>query len=266
MRHDDIHVVDAHIHVDGYKLDAAAELEEALADPSLEYVIAVSMNLASCHHTEQWAKRYPNKVLPAYGFHPEQALPSDEEQEVLLAWLDGHKESMAAIGEVGLPYYMREEALKRGGSFDRSPYIELLEPFVKRAAAWDMPIVLHAVYDDAPIVVDLLERFSVRRAHFHWFKGDNKTIDRMAGNGYFISFTPDICYEDEIRALARQYPLEQAMTETDGPWPFEGPYDGRRTLPTMARDVALEWAVLRGMDVREAAKLLRENAKRCYGV
>lgn len=262
----DVHVVDAHIHIDGYKQASVAELEASLNHPCLDYVVAVSMNLASCRHTEQWAKRYPGKVLPAYGFHPEQVLPTADEQEGLLAWLELHKDSMIAIGEVGLPYYMREESQKRGDSFDRLPYIELLELFVQRAAAWDLPIVLHAVYDDAPIVVDLLERYSVRRAHFHWFKGDEKTIAHMADNGYFVSFTPDIHYEDEIRTLARQYPVEQVMTETDGPWPFEGSYTGRHTMPIMARDVAIEWAALRGMDIMEATKLLRANARRCYGV
>ena len=29
------------------------------------------------------------------------------------------------------------------------------------------------------------------------------------------------------------YPLEQMMVETDGPWPFEGPFTGKMTHPHM---------------------------------
>ncbi|MCY9515503.1 TatD family hydrolase [Paenibacillus apiarius] len=261
-----VYVVDTHIHLDLYEPGQTAALEQSLESPELEYVVAVSMGLESGRRTKTWAERYPGRVLPAYGFHPEQTLPSEAELASLLAWMDAHAEAMIAVGEVGLPYYMRQEALEQGRPFERQPYLELLEPMVKRAAAWDKPIVLHAVYDDAPLVIDLLERFSVKKAHFHWFKGDARTVEHMARNGYFISFTPDIAYEEEIQTLARRYPVEQVMTETDGPWPFEGSWAGQVTLPTMVHAVAGAWARIHAMDIGEAAVLLRNNARCCYGV
>ncbi|WP_019420983.1 TatD family hydrolase [Paenibacillus sp. OSY-SE] len=259
-------MVDSHIHLDLYPPEDTAALEQALEAPGLDYVVAVSMGLESGKRTKAWAERYPGRVLPAYGFHPEQTLPADAELASLLAWMDAHGEDMIAVGEVGLPYYMRQEALEQGRPFERQPYMELLEHFVKRAAAWNKPIVLHAVYDDAPLVIDLLERSSVKKAHFHWFKGDVRTVEQMTRNGYFVSFTPDIVYEEEIQALARRYPVEQAMTETDGPWPFEGPCAGQVTVPSMVREVAGTWARIHAMDISEAAELLRNNARRCYGV
>jgi TatD DNase family protein len=42
----------------------------------------------------------------------------------------------------------------------------------------------------------------------------------MKENGYFISVTPDVVYDEEIQLLVQRYPLEQMMIETDGPWPF----------------------------------------------
>ena len=78
-----------------------------------------------------------------------------------------------------------------------------------------------------------LKSIPLKKAHFHWFKGDQKTITRMIENGYFISVTPDVCYEKEIRDLVSIYPLEKMMVETDGPWPFEGPFQGQITHPSM---------------------------------
>lgn len=244
-----------HVHVDG---DGDAGMSE------VSHLVAVSMNLASCQRTEQLAQRWPGTVLPAYGYHPEQPLLADEELEKLLAWMDERKDQMIAIGEVGLPYYMRQEAEERGESFNRDAYVRMLIPFVKRAACWNKPIVLHAVYDDAAVVCDLLEQYEVKRAHFHWFKGDEQTVARMAANGYYISFTPDIVYESEIQELARRYSRELVMTETDGPWPFEGPFSGRATEPSMVRDVASAYAALHGMEPAEAVQQLYANAQRLY--
>ena len=79
-----------------------------------------------------------------------------------------------------------------------------------------MPIVLHAVYEDADIVCDLLEKYKVSRAHFHWFKGSDETMKRMMRNGYYISITPDVLHKEKIRKIVSYYPLEYMMVETDG--------------------------------------------------
>lgn len=114
-----------------------------------------------------------------------------------------------------------------------APYKEALEAFICQANIWNKPIVLHAVYEDADIVCDMLEQYSVTRAHFHWFKGAPSTIERMMRNGYYVSVTPDCMYEPEIQRLIEQYPIERLLVETDGPWPFSGPFDNRMTHPNM---------------------------------
>lgn len=261
--------IDAHIHLDLYEeQERDALLEKALEQDGLAMVIAVSMHLSSSCATRELARRYPGRVHPAYGFHPEQEIPSEADLNALLSWI---RELAAAgeafaIGEVGLPYYTRTEAETAGRLFDEAPYVEMLERFVKLAADLDLPIVLHAVYEDGDKACDLLERYGVRRAHFHWFKGSEETIRRMAANGYSISVTPDVCYEDEIRALVRQYPIELMMTETDGPWPFEGPFAGLPTIPGMVRQVAEAIAEIKGLPLQAAEEQLLGNAKRFYGL
>lgn len=260
--------IDSHIHLDLYEEQEREPLLREAFAAGTEAVVAVSMNLASCRVNRGVWRADPDRVLPAYGFHPEQRLPSAEEEEELFAWIrERHREGEPfAIGEVGLPYYTRTEAEAAGEPFDEAPYVRLLERFTALAAELDRPIVLHAVYDDAAKACALLEKHGVRRAHFHWFKGPEETIRRMAANGYFVSVTPDVAYEEEIMALVRSYPAGLVMTETDGPWPFEGPYAGRRTSPVMAGDVAERIAALRGTPVAEEAARLLANAKAFYGI
>ncbi|WP_172253536.1 TatD family hydrolase [Saccharibacillus deserti] len=298
-----VKLADTHIHLEQYEPEQAARMLREFQEEGGEFVVAVSMNLESARRTERLAMQAPGLVRPAYGFHPEQPLPTPEEEEALFAWMEARTAAagreaaepqggaaappaplsraeepaasplgsspaaasrMAAVGEVGLPYYSRLEAAERGEALDEAGYVRLLERFVIFAARHDLPIVLHAVYEDADTVCDLLERHGIGRAHFHWFKGSPATVDRMITNGYFVSFTPDLLYEEEIRELACRYPDPLVMSETDGPWPFEGPFAGRGTHPSMTADVCREWARLRGIDESAARTLLLDNARLFY--
>jgi len=246
-------LIDAHIHLDQYREDEVPKiLEEA------QLVIAVSTDLQSCKKTLTLSQLFPN-VKAAYGFHPEQSLPSDHDKQALFNWIRLHAEEMVAIGEVGLPYYRKQAQL-----LDERPYIELLDQFIQLAKELHKPIVLHAVYEDALVACDLLERHGVTRAHFHWFKGSEEAIERMIHNGYYISITPDCVYEAEIQALIKSYPLELMMVETDGPWPFEGPFEKVRTSPFMMAKTIDVIASLKGITVQEAAKIVTRNTEIFY--
>lgn len=180
-------IIDAHIHLDMYKKKSQQAILNELEKYNVEALISVSYHLASCKDNLSLSQK-SSRIMPAFGFHPEQELPSENELADLLLFMEKNQEKMAAVGEVGLPYYLRQEQK----DISLEPYIDLLEEMIKHAAAFEKPIVLHAVYDDAPIAVDLLEKHSIKKAHFHWFKGDNKTVQRLIRNGYFISFTPDL--------------------------------------------------------------------------
>jgi TatD DNase family protein len=257
-------LIDAHIHLDLYAPEERQRMMGELTESGVEAVIAVSMGQESCEANLLLAREQPAAVWPAFGFHPEQPLAGSAEMDRLFAWIRSHAGEMAAVGEVGLPYYTRVEAEKRGKPFELAPYVALLERFVLLAKELDKPLVLHAVYEDADTACSLLERHGVTRAHFHWFKGAEETIRRMAANGYFVSFTPDIAYEPEIRRLAELYPPGQVMAETDGPWPFEGPFAGQMTHPRMTGDVVRVWSEIHGIPLPEARRLLYGNTKRFY--
>ncbi|MCR2804948.1 TatD family hydrolase [Paenibacillus soyae] len=260
--------IDAHIHAELYEEAEQELLLEGAFREGVRAVVAVSMDLASSRRTAALAARYPGKVHPAYGFHPEQEPPSDEGREELITWIRRrHAAGEAfAIGEVGLPYYTRTEREAKGEAFDETRHLALLEAFVKLAAELDRPIVLHAVYEDADKACDLLRRYGVRRAHFHWFKGSDETVRRMIAAGYYISVTPDIAYEDEIAALVQRYQLDLMMAETDGPWPFGGPYEGQTTKPQMVRDVARRIAEIKGLPLAETEDSLLRNTVKFYGM
>jgi TatD DNase family protein len=254
-------LIDAHIHLDKYSDE---EITEIFKDSSFQLsVITVSFDLESCKRNLGLSYEYPN-IKPAYGFHPEQDLPNDQELSELFSWMEAHKDQMTAVGEVGLPYYLRRK--QAGSAFQIEGYIVLLEEFIKLAKRWEKPIALHAVYDDAPIVCNLLEKHSVHKAHFHWFKGDHATVSRLISNGYFISFTPDIVYEKEIQDLVRNYPLDKMMAETDGPWPFQGPFKGQHPHPSMMHHAIKTLADIKKKPLVSVYRLLYQNTRSFYNI
>src|SRR5690606_6256818 len=253
-------IIDAHIHLDLYKEKEIEHIMESLESARCTDLVSVFFHLESCRKNLELAKIYP-QVKPAFGFHPEQELLTDHEAADLFQWMEANLDKMVAVGEVGLPYYSRIES---EGAFSLEGYTELLDAFLRFSKKWDKPVVLHAVYDDAPIVCNLLEKHSIKNAHFHWFKGDNKTIERMIQNGYHISITPDVMYEEEIQRLVARYPLQQMMVETDGPWQFESEFAEKITQPNMIHRSVEKIAEIKQLDVHKVYEILYRNTKGFY--
>lgn len=206
---------DSHLHLDQLSDE---NIQKTLSDSKTTGMLAVSTNLKSAKKLLNLKQSYPEKLYIAAGFHPEQSLLNLEEQEELFQWIDEHHSSIFAIGEVGLPHYSKRENL----NLDYVPYIELLERFILIAKKWDLPLNLHIVHNDVDIALELLQKHNIQRAHFHWFKTDEKSFQKFFSTPYFASLTPDILWNPKTQYVAQHLSLNRLMIETDSPWPHEG--------------------------------------------
>jgi TatD DNase family protein len=168
--------IDAHIHLDLYPMAERQLILDELAFFAVQRVIAVSMSLNSCKTNLELQRLHPEQVLAAFGFHPEQDLLAEEQIEELFAWILLYQDEMVAIGEVGMPYYNRLAAEEKGLVFEQRPYLDLLERFIALAANLGKPIILHAVYEDADLVCDLLEKYKVYKPIFIGLKAAVKRL------------------------------------------------------------------------------------------
>ncbi|MGG0643790.1 TatD family hydrolase [Sporosarcina gallistercoris] len=252
-------IIDAHIHLDMYADTERLQILNGLEQTSAESLIAVSTNLASSLRQLEFAQM-DSRIKPAIGYHPEQLLPSEREIEGIMQLIDANRDVLVAVGEVGLPYYLRQDEPE----MDVGPYVVLLERFMQKAVACDLPIVLHAVYQDAELVCDLLESYDITKAHFHWFKGDDAVLERMLRNGYVLSVTPDVTYEQEIQHIVKQTPLSQLMVETDGPWPFKGQFAKKMTHPSMMHQSLYTIAHIKGISLEKTYHQIYETTRNFY--
>lgn len=254
-------VIDSHIHIDQYSEIERQRILGRMKTDHIDRLIAVATDVKSAQRIQRLATKH--KVIePAYGFHPEQAFPQENELVKLFSFIEAHANEMIAIGEVGLPYYGR-----LNGDIDerdQARYVELLEQWITLAKQYDKPLNLHAIYEDAATVCHYLELHSVERAHFHWFKGDETIVDRLIANKFYVSITPDILYKERTQQLVKRYPLEFMMVETDGPWPFVGPFQGKLTEPKMMHQTITMIAKLKRLSEREVYETIYETTRHLY--
>lgn len=212
-------MIDSHIHFDQLRTTVQTQLVQQRV---ISYFIAVSTDWESARRTLNLSKQHA-QIIPAVGWHPEQPLPTLNECADFLQWSEQNIAHFQAIGEVGLPYYTRLE----NPLLPIETYMEWLEQWIILAKRYDLPLNLHIVHDDVPHALDLLEKHSIVKAHFHWFKGPTNATERLLQNGYYISITPDIMYEERTQHLVKRVPLDQMMIESDAPYPLEGPFTER---------------------------------------
>ncbi|GAA0307238.1 TatD DNase family protein [Gracilibacillus halotolerans] len=254
-------MIDAHVHLDWYKKNEQTIILEDLADDKIDGLIAVSSDYNSCQRVLELAKEN-NKVYPALGWHPEQEPIQSLELTKILELIKERQSEIVAIGEIGLPYYLKKE----NPQLNSKMYEDILEEFLQVAKQCKLPVVLHAVYEDADTVIQLLDNHRIEKAHFHWFKGSETTMNKMIDRGYVISVTPDCIYEKEIQSIIKYYPLELLMVETDGPWPFEGPFQHQMTHPKMMKHSIAKIAEIKEKTIEEVSSVLLSVTKKFYRV
>lgn len=252
-------LIDSHIHFDQYDQSMRETILRDMERYHIEALISVSKDIRSAEQNLQLHKFDP-RIKVAVGYHPEQSLPTNEELEKLYTIIRKNKETIVGIGEVGLPYYLR----RKNPKLDLAPYLEILESFIHIAKELDQPIILHAIYEDAYPVVTLLKKYQVDRAHFHWFKGDSFTLQTILKEGYYVSVTPDVLYEKEIEAIVSETPLEQLFVETDGPWPFKGPFTGEVTHPKMMHETVRKISQIKALSLEQTYRQIYYNTKQFY--
>ena len=248
---------DTHIHFD----QLSTELQQnTLADPNITGVHAVAINLKSSQTLLALQQQCPHKIHIASGFHPEQALPTASEQNELFYWLAKYQQNLTAIGEVGLPHYLKRE----NPNLDYAPYFSLLERFVAFAKQSNLPLNLHIVHNDVLPTLALLKKYQIIKAHFHWFKTDEASLAQFLQTPYVASLTPDILWNPKTQQVAKILPLERLLVETDSPWQHEGLED--KAISTQLGAVVEKLAELKRLTVEKVKTQVLENSLRFYGL
>ena len=222
-------------------------------DSNVVALVSNSMDFETSIGSLKLAEKYPGVVYPALGIHPwnVNVLKENELDDTLKLISEQHrKNAAAAIGEIGLDYKYETIWEKQLMVFDR---------MLRLAEKLDLPAIIHSRGTTAQIV-DMLPSYNLNRVLLHWFSHPMSALYKTVDHGYFITEGPPVAYSNGIRQVVKKVPLENFLTETDGPVTYrKPPYNGQLTRPSFIKTVVEAVAEVKNMAVVDVANQIARN-------
>jgi TatD DNase family protein len=255
-------IIDSHCHLHAA---AFADPREALR-VALTYdvwgVIAVGCDPATNEQTLAAARTLPKAIWACLGFHPDWRQLTDQDLEQVEGQVREHRGRIVALGEVGLPWYSLEDDPDAGRRMAEGR--AHLDRLLGVAARWDLPVVLHAPHGVAASALEALQRHGIEQAVFHWHKASEDVTRAIVDAGYFVSVTPEVVYRERDRQMVEAVPLDSLVVESDGPWAYQGEFEGLPSGPWLVSRVTEEVAKLKRLPVDDVMFRLSENTCRLF--
>ena len=131
-----------------------------------------------------------------------------------------------------------------------------------------LPLVIHsrdADDDMARILRDEMGKGAFK-ALLHCFTSSRALAVTGLELGLTISFSGVLTFKnsEDLRAIARDVPLDRMLVETDAPFLAPVPHRGKRNEPAFVADTAAVLAGVKGVDAAEIARATTANALRLF--
>ena len=254
--------IDSHAHIDGTEFDADRdEIIERARAAGVSTILNVGTgdpHSGAFERAVELGKRY-DSVYTAIGTHPHDARLYDDKAEETIKTLV-QKERVIAWGEIGLDFH-----------YDNSPrdvQVAVFKRQLRGARECDLPVVIHTREAESETIEILQTDYAgaERKGVFHCFSGSMELAQRALELGFMISFSGIVTFKkaDELRAVAKQVPLDRLLIETDCPYLTPIPYRGKRNEPAYVVEVARCLAGLHGVEPEEMGRITSENFKRFF--
>ena len=227
-------IIDTHAHLDHIE-DLDQSLKTAVKE-DVEGIVAVSVSLESSKKTLEISKRINTpKIYPALGIHPSDIVKDD--LGGLKKLITDYKEDLYAVGEIGLDYWYKDV---RNDERKKEEQRYVFRTLLNVAYEFNLPAIIHSrgAWKDA---YDIVCDVGIKKAVFHWYDGPFKVLDQIMKKGYFISTTPNLLYNENLRSLVERIDRKQLLLETDSPVYFLN----RRTDEGFVAEPRDVWRTLR---------------------
>jgi TatD DNase family protein len=247
-------LVDTHAHLCDAVFDQdRAEVLERAQKAGISAILCVGENLADAERNLQLAALHP-MIRAAAGLYPTH-LDLDHAQEMRV-FIRNHRQKLAAIGEVGLDYWIVKD------ESEQEVQREIFRSFIDLSKELALPLNVHSRSAGRYAVSVLLEA-DAARVQLHAFDGKVSAAMPAVEAGFFFSIPPSIVRSEQKRKLVKQLPLSSLLIETDSP--VLGPVPQERNEPANAPVVLKAIAEIKGIEESEVIEAVQENTRRLYG-
>jgi TatD DNase family protein len=251
--------IDSHAHIDGREFDAdrdaVIERAQAAGVTAILNVGTGDPHSGALERAVELGQRHEN-IYTALGTHPHDARLYDESTEEKIRNLI-KSERVIAWGEIGLDFH-----------YDNSPRDVQLEVFkrqLRAARECDLPVVIHTREAEAE-TIEILKSEYDGRGIFHCFSGSLELAQNALELDFLISFSGIVTFKkaEELRAVAKQVPLDRLLIETDCPYLAPIPYRGKRNEPAYVVEVARCLAGIHDISIEHMAQQTSDNFRRFF--
>jgi len=259
-------LIDTHAHLNfpDYEKEEEKIISRAIK-AGVKKIICVSSNLTDSQRAIKIARKYLGVVFAAVGIHPQQTDPENqnppERQLEKLAIIANQKE-VIAIGECGLDFSPAPP-----GEKERSKDIQqlLFESQIKIAQKLNLPILVHS-REAFSQTIETLEKFKNLKGIFHCYSGGKKGIEKVQGLGFLFGVAGNLTYDEGLKNVFRQIPLEKIVLETDCPFLAPLPFRGQRNEPAYIKNTTKALAKIKNISLEKTAKITTKNAEALFKI
>jgi len=247
-------LIDSHCHLDfpDFEGDLDAVVARAHAE-GVERMVTIGTRLGNAARVAEIAERHAG-VYFTVGTHPHEAAKEGAEDFVAMRRFAAHPKCVG-IGEAGLDYH-----------YDFAPRETAKRVFrgqIGLARELGLPLVIHTRDADDDMATILKEESGQGPfgTIMHCFTGGRGLAERALALGSYISFSGVVTFKNssELRAIARDVPLDRILVETDAPYLAPVPYRGKRNEPAFVSVTARAVAETRGISEEALAAATRAN-------
>lgn len=242
--------IDAHAHLDLFDDNLDVALREI--EQQRIFTVSNSVGLESYHRNLAIADRCP-WVLPIFGVHPwfasEYVHRLDEVAEAI--------ENSPMLGEIGLDFHFVKEETQYPAQR------ELFDFFLEAAEEQGKWVHLHTKGAERE-TLQRLDGHKIRRAVVHWYSGPLDVFRELAARGFYFTVGVEVLYSAHVKAIAREVPASQLLTETDNPGGHKS-LIGEPGRPGLIRDVVQGLARTRNTSAEALMRMVQANFVRLCG-
>jgi TatD DNase family protein len=251
-------VIDAHCHLYSAKYDVDLDQVIQRAKECLSAVVVSAIDAETLRKSLAIRRRYPDFIYVTAGIHPRQSVEiTDTEIHRLWRTIDQVRGEVVALGEVGPDFHRTKDPAQR------QRQLRVLEEAMGQAEAWNLPLVIHARQAEEA-ALEVLARSTVP-VLYHCFAGNRHIASKIAGLGFYLSFSALLLISSELQEAATRIPQELILTETDSPALSPRPHQ-RRNEPVFVEMVVSRLAKLLQYRPEQMAAITAANARRFYQI
>jgi len=257
----DLKFVDVHVHLSDPEYDGMTDaLMEDAKNSNVVALVSNSMNLQTSLQNLGLAEEHRGRVYAALGIHPwnvRDLAPKELEDTVQLILNHVNDVKTVAVGEIGLdPQYL--EKAKNKPELQELQH-KVFHEMLKIAEKTSLPTIIHS-RGATPQIVEMLPSYNVKKVLLHWFSKPLELLPEITSRGYYISEGPPAAYSKSTKEIVKQTPIENLLTETDGPVRYSGkPFKGKTTAPAFIPLIVEAMANTKGMKRDEVAQQIYKN-------